>query len=119
MQSAFEGRVKTGIFSMVDRVPEGRKPVGSEWCFDSKADKEGNITNFRAGLVARESTQIRNVDYSHPCSPCPSSELIKLVLAVANKRGLPLYHFDVARAYIRASLDEEVCMKLLGGSGEK
>ena len=30
MQSKFEGHIKTGTFSMVDTVPEGRKPVGSK-----------------------------------------------------------------------------------------
>ena len=34
MQSEFEGHIKTGTFSMVDGVQEGRKPVGSKWCFD-------------------------------------------------------------------------------------
>ena len=34
MQSELEGHMKTGTFSMIDRVPEGRKPVGSKWCFD-------------------------------------------------------------------------------------
>ena len=104
-----------GTFSMVDRVLEGR----SKWCFDYKTDKEGNITKFKARLIARGFTQIRNVDYTHSSSPCPSSVSINLVLAVANKRGLPLYHFDVALAYIRTSLDEEVYMKLPGGCGEK
>ena len=74
---------------------------------------------FKERLVARGLTQIRNVDYTHSSSPCPSSASIKLVLAVANERGLPLYHFDVAQAYIRASLDEEVYTKLPGGCGEK
>ena len=59
------------------------------------------------------------MDYTHLSSSCPSSAPIKLVLAVANERGLPLYHFNVAQAYIRASLDEEVYMKLPGGCGEK
>jgi len=63
--------------------------------------------------------QIHNVDYTHSSSPCPSSASIKLVLAVANERGLPLYHFDVAQAYIRASLDDEVYMKLPDGCGVK
>ena len=119
MQSEFEGHKKTGTFSMVDRVPEGRKPVSSKWCFDYKTDKGGLITKFKARLVARGFTQIHNVDYTHSSSPCPSSASIKLVLAVANERGLPLYHFDVAQAYIRASLDDEVYMKLPDGCGVK
>ena len=44
---------------------------------------------------------------------------MKLILAVANEKGLPLHHFDVAQTYIRASLDEEVYMKLPGGCGEQ
>ena len=53
--------MKTGTFSMVDRVPEGRKSVGSKWCFDYKTDEEGKITKFKARLVARGFTQTRNV----------------------------------------------------------
>ena len=70
-------------------------------------------------LVARGFTQIRDIDYTHSPYPCPSSASIKLVLAVANEKGLPLRHFDVAQAYIRASLDEEVDMKLPAGCGEQ
>ena len=115
----FDGHIKTGTFSTVDRVPEGRKPVSSKWCFTYKTDKEGKITKLKARLVARGFTQIRDVDYTHSSSPCPSSASVKLILAVANEKDLPLRHFDVAQAYIRASLDEEVYMKLPGGCGEK
>ena len=61
-KSEFDGHIKTGTFHIIDRVPEGRKPVSSEWCFDYKTDKEGKITKFKARLVAREFTQIRYVD---------------------------------------------------------
>ena len=99
IQSEFEGHIKTGTFSMVDEVPEGRKPVGSKWCFDYKADKKGNITKFKTTVVIRGFTQIRNVDYTHSSSPYPSSAFMKLVLAVAHKRGLSLYNFEVTQAY--------------------
>ena len=118
-QSEFDGHMKTGTFHVVDRVPKGRKPVSSKWCFDSKTGKEGKITKFKARLVSKGFTQIRDVDYTHSSSPCPSSAYIKLVIAVANEKGLPLRHFDVAQAYIRASLDEEVYIKLPGGCGEQ
>ena len=59
------------------------------------------------------------MDCTHSFSPCPSSASIKLVLAIVNGRGLQPYHFDVAQAYIRASIDEEVHIKLPGGCGEK
>ena len=62
---------------------------------------------------------MRDVDYTHSSPPCPYSASIKLVLAVANEKGLPLRHFDVAQAYICALLDEEVYTKLPGGCGEQ
>ena len=110
MKSEFDGHTKTGTFSMVDRVPKGRKPISSKWWFGCKTDHKGKITKLKARLVARGLTQIRDVDYTHSSSPCPFC---------SNEKGLPLRHFDVARAYIRASLDEEVYMKLPGGCGEQ
>ena len=119
MKSEFDGHTKTGTSSMVDRVPKGRKPVSSKWWFGYKTDHKGKITKFKARLVARGLTQIRDVDYAHSLSPCPSSASVKLILSVANKKGSPLRHFDVAQAYILASLDEEVYMKLPRGCCEQ
>ena len=119
MQSEFEGRINTGTFLIAGKVPKRRKPVGSKWCFDYKTDKEGNITNFKARLTARGYMQIRNMDFTHSSSPCPPSASIELVLVVANKQGLSLYNFEATQPYIRASLDEDIYMKLPGGCGEK
>ena len=98
---------------------QGSETVSSKWCFDYKTDKEGKITKFKPRLVARGFTQIRDVDYTYSSSPCPSLASIKLVLAVANEKGLPLRLFDAVQAYIRASLDEEVYMKIPGDCGEQ
>ena len=119
MKSEFDGHTKTGSFSMVDRVPKGRKLVSSKWCFGYKTGNKGKITKLKARLVARGFTHIRDVDYTHSSSPSPSSASVKLILAVANEKGLPLRHFDVAQAYIRASLDKEVYMKLPADCGQQ
>lgn len=65
MQSGLEGHVKTGTRSIKKRIPEWRKLVSSKWCFDYETDKEGDITKFKAHLVARGFTQIRDVDCTH------------------------------------------------------
>ena len=70
MQSEFDGHMKTGAFHVANWVPEVRKPVSSKWCFDYETDKEGKITKFKARLVARGFTQIRDVDYTHAPSSC-------------------------------------------------
>ena len=111
--------MKTGTFHMVDRVPKGRKPANFKWCFDCKTVKEEKITKFKSRLITAGFTQIRDVDYTNSSPPCHSPASFKLVLAAANEKGLPLRPFDVAQAYIRALLNEEVYMKLPGGSGEQ
>ena len=118
MAVELDGHEKTGTF-VVAELPKGRKAVGSRWVFNFKTDKDGNIVKFKARLVAKGFSQIRNVDYTFSPSPCPSSTSIKLITAVANENGLSIFHFDVAQAYIRAKLDEEVFMRLPGVCGDK
>ncbi|CAB1100493.1 unnamed protein product [Ectocarpus sp. CCAP 1310/34] len=119
MREEFEGHLGRGTFSFVHSAPEGRRPVGSKWCFSWKTNKEGKIEKFKARLVARGLWQIPNVDYFHSFSPCPLSVSIKLMLAVASKKGMNLNHWDVKQAYTHATLDEEVFLKLPAGCGDK
>ena len=84
--------------------------------FRQKTDKKGSITKFKARLVARGFTHIRNVDYTHLCS---HQHPLSWVLAVENERGLQLYPCDVAQVYILASLVQKVYIKLPSGCGEK
>ena len=55
MRSEFKGHMRTETFSMVDRVSEGRKAIGSKWCFDYKTGKKGNITKFKTGWLPGDS----------------------------------------------------------------
>ncbi|CAB1103407.1 unnamed protein product [Ectocarpus sp. CCAP 1310/34] len=119
MREEFEGHLGTGTFSFVDGAPEGRRPVSLKWCFSWKPNKEGKIEKFKARLVARGFSQIPNVDYFHSSFPCSSSASIKLMLAVANEKGMNLNHWDVKQAYTHATLDEEVLLRLPAGCGDK
>ncbi|CAB1104362.1 unnamed protein product [Ectocarpus sp. CCAP 1310/34] len=119
MREEFEGHLDTGTFSFVDGAPGGRRPGSSKWCFSWKTNKEGKMEKFKARPVARGFSQFPNVDYFHSSSPCPSSASIKLMLAVANEKGMNLNHWDVKQAYTQATLDEKVFLKLAAGCGEK
>ena len=120
MKSEFDGHTKTeALFPQKTGKPKGRKPVSSKGCFGYQNNNKGKITKLKARLVARGFTQIGDVDYTLSSSPCPSPASVRLILAVTNEKGLSLCHFDVAQAYIRASLDEKVYMKLPGGCGKQ
>lgn len=63
MQKEMDGHTKTGTFSMIDVVPEGRKPVSSKWVLAWKINELGLITDFKARLLARGFSQIHGMDY--------------------------------------------------------
>ena len=65
IESEFEGHIKTGTFSMVDRVPEGRKPESSKWCFDYKREKKGNSCKSVKWITP---AHLLPVHHQHPLS---------------------------------------------------
>ena len=79
MKLEFEGHMKTGTFSTVSRVPERRKPVGSEWRFDYKTDKVERPPSSKQIWLPRNSrrsvtwitpTHFPPVRHQHPISWC-------------------------------------------------
>ena len=115
-QSEFDGHMKTETFHMVDRVPKGRKICKLKMVFRLQHGQKRKIAKFKVRLVARGFIEIRDVYYTHSSSPCPSSASIKLVLALANEKELPLR--QIYSCMTRRSPGVYSYMKLPGGCGE-
>ena len=73
-------------------------------------------TNSR--VVAKGFTQVQDVDYHETTSPTPASTPVKMITAIANEKGLPVFHLDVSQAFVQAPLEEEIFMRLPPGCGE-
>ena len=41
-----------------------------------------------------------------------------MIAAIANEKGLPVFHLDVSQAFLQALLEEEIYMRLPPGCGE-
>ena len=61
--------------------------------------------------------QREGVDFYQTSASTPVAASVKIVLAVANELGYPVYHFDTAQAFTQAKLDCTVYMKLPQGCG--
>ena len=59
-------------------------------------------TKFR--LVAKGFSQMAGVDYIKRTFPTPAAAPVKMVVAVANEEGVPVYHLDVPWAFVQAPL---------------
>ena len=66
----------------------------------------------KSRLVAKGFSQVVGVDYNDTTSPTPAAAPVKMIAAVANEKGLPVYHLDVSQAFVQAPLKEDIFMRL-------
>ena len=117
MEHELEGLKKSKTFTVVDKLPDGEKAVGSRWVFAYKQDKNGNILKTKARLVAQGFMQREGIDFFDTAAPTPAAASVRILFAVANELGYPVHHFDTAQAFTQAELDCTVYMKLPQGCG--
>ena len=70
--------------------------VGPRWVRTYKSDGHRNFLETKSRVVAKGFTQVRDVDYHETTSPTPASALVKMIAAVANEKGLPVFHHFVS-----------------------
>jgi hypothetical protein len=58
-----------GVYEEVKNLPPGRKAVQCKWVLHIKRDKVGDISRFKAHLVAKGFTQIPGQDFTFTFTP--------------------------------------------------
>ena len=114
------GLLTVGCFKVVDKkyMPKGRKGVGSRWVHTYKGDGHGNCQKTKSRVVAKGFTQVQDVDYHETTSPTPASAPVKMIAAIANEKGLPVFPLDMSQVFVQAPLEEEIYTRLPPGCGE-
>lgn len=92
-------------------LPQGCKAVGCKWVYALKTHPE-NIKKAR--LVADGFHQHAGT-YGECAAPVAKNDSTRLTLAVATRRDLELYSFDVRTAFLNAPLKETVFMRRIPG----
>ena len=63
IQAELDSLIKREVFGPVTRTPDGVKPVGYKWVFVRKRNENGEITRYKARLVAQGFSQRPGIDY--------------------------------------------------------
>ena len=97
-------------WDLVD-LPEGKNVVGSQWVFKEKRGANGEITKYKARLVAQGYSQEKGSDYDETFAPVAKYNSLRTLLAIANELDLEIHQMDVKTAFLNGDLDAEIYMK--------
>ena len=92
-------------------LPKGQKLVRTKWVYKIKRDKDGNISKYKARLVAMGFTQIEGIDYTETYSPVARFSTVRGLLAVATLKGYYVHQMDVHTAFLYSEIKEEIYVK--------
>ncbi|KAL3665196.1 hypothetical protein V7S43_019066 [Phytophthora oleae] len=110
MRREIRSHVQNHTWDMLTR-PRGVKVIGNKWVYALKYDEHGNVTRYKARLVALRYLQTHGVDYTHTYSPVASMDTIRVFLAVCCQQHLLVRQFDIETAFLNGDLDETVYME--------
>lgn len=93
------------------QLPEGSNVVGCKWVYNLKYDESNEIQRFKARLVAQGCTQRYGIDYSETFAPVARNTTLRVLLSIAGREKMDVYHVDVKTAFLHGELDETIYMK--------
>lgn len=67
----------------------------NKWVFKIKRDNNGNVSKYKARLVAKSFTQKYLVDYNETFSPVVRYSTLRMFFALAAELGLKIDHMGV------------------------
>lgn len=91
-------------------LPPGRNMVSNKWLFKKKFTQDGEVSKYKARLVARGFSQRYGEDYTETFAPVVKFPTLRMVLALAAAADLHLQQMDVKSAYLNGIITEDIYM---------
>jgi hypothetical protein len=109
MESEIQSMHDNQVWNLVDPV-NGVRPIGCNWVFKKKTDKDRNFYIYKARLVAKGFKQIHSIDYDETFSPITMLKSIQILLAVVAYFDYEIWQMDVKIAFLNGNQTEGVYM---------
>ena len=100
MAKEVSGLTAKHTWEVVD-TPPGTNIVGSRWTYWLKHNVNGEITHYKACLVAQGFTQATGVDYSETFAPIAKFTSNRVILALTAHNNWEVHQVDVKNAYLK------------------
>ena len=109
MQAEMDSIVSIGTFKLV-HPPHNHKPIGCKWVYCVKRTTTGEISRYKARLVAQGFTQKPSIDFTKTFTPVAKTNSICLLLAFATANDFKIHQVDVKSAFLNGKLEETIFM---------
>ena len=96
-------------------LPVGRKALPMKWVYRLKRDEVGNVSRFKARVVAKGFMQREGVDFGELYAPVSKHTTLRALLSTAAARGYFVSQVDVKTAFLNGELDEEIFVEVPEG----
>jgi hypothetical protein len=107
MKSEIGSMYENKVWTSVD-LPDDRQAIEDKWIFKKKTAADGNVTIYKAQLVAKGFRQVQGVDYNQTISPVAMLKSVRIMLAIA--AFYEIWQMDVKTAFLNGFLKEELYM---------
>ncbi|KAL0455684.1 UNVERIFIED_CONTAM: Retrovirus-related Pol polyprotein from transposon TNT 1-94 [Sesamum latifolium] len=97
------------VWTLVD-PPKGIRPLRCKWVYKCKLGADGEVTAFKAGLVAKGYSQRPGVDFEETYSPVAMAKSIRILLAIAAWYDYEIWQMNVKIAFLNGFVEEEIYM---------
>ena len=101
---------EVGTWTLVDRTPAIQNIVGCKFVLQKKHGEDGQVTKFKAQLVAQGFSQCEGVDFSKTFVPVVKSSSLWVFLAICALKSWNIQQMDIKLAYLNAPIHEDIYM---------
>lgn len=89
-------------------LPSYVQPIKCKWVFKRKVDSNGNLSTYKARLVAQGFTQKYGINYDETFAPVVRFESVRALLSISVDKDMKLHQMDVSCAFLNGELEEEI-----------
>jgi hypothetical protein len=89
-------------------LPSNQKAIGVKWVYKIKRTAEGEVSQYKARLLAKGYKQKYDIDYEEVFALVARLDTVRLLIALAAHHNWKIYQLDVKSAFLNGILEEEV-----------
>ncbi|GKG21128.1 gag-pol polyprotein, partial [Tanacetum coccineum] len=95
------------VWELVDK-PLYKNVINMKWLWKNKCDEENTVIRNKYHLVAKGYNQQEGIDFEELFAPVARLEAVRLFIAYATHKSLPIYQMDIKIDFLDDPLKEEV-----------